>query len=787
MLFPTHRYVGERVQRIEDPRLLAGRGSFVDDIDLPRMAHAAFLRSPYPHARIASINCERAVALEGVLLVATGKEMNTLVTPFIAEGAHRELKSVTRPALPVDKARFVGEPIAVVVARSRYVAEDACELIEVEWEQLSAVSSVEAALSPAAPVLDEGVGSNVVAHIEYQNGDVESIFAGAHRIYSKRFQAQRATAAPLEARGVVTRWDSAAESLSVWMSTQSPFTVRSAFAKHLGLSESKVRLVAGDVGGGFGAKGGLSPEEAVVAAASRLVDRPVKWIEDRYENMVAGNHAKELTIDIELAVDAGGGFLALRASYTGDAGAYSLYPYTSLIDPMTAATLLPSLYRVPAAAYRVDSVLTNKCPAGPYRGVGRSSTLLALESLIDDAARDLGMDPIELRLKNIIPDKEPYTSATGMDYDGGSYQESLRMAAAAVGYERLREQQAELRQQGRYLGVGFCPYVEPCAWGSAMALANGFDREFFDSSSVTIEPDGSVTVCTGLFSHGQGQLTTLAQLTADQFGLPLDKVQVVQGDTSTAVYGMGSFASRSAVIGGGSITLAARDVRQKLLKIAGRAFEADVEDLELDDGKIWVKGTPAVYKTIAAIAELAYFGGASRPQDMEPALTSTRTYDPPETYSNGTIAVVVEVDIETGVIDVKQIIAVEDCGTAINPLIVDGQVIGGVAQGLGLAIYENLIYGADGQLLTSSFMDYLLPTSAEVCDVRVEHLSTPSPRTIGGIKGAGEAGTQATPAAVVNAVADALSPFRVIVGRTPLDPAELLRLIRARQDASSPG
>ena len=772
------KYVGSPVLRTEDFRFLTGRAQYLDDIVLPGMLHAAFARSPYAHARLVGIDASLAEELPGVHAVFTGGDFQLLADPFITVLDRPEVRPVSRDILAVDKVRHVGEAVAMVVADSRYIAEDACSLILTDWEQLSVVLDPEEAIAPGATLIHADVARNNVAHIEFDSGGVDAVFASAARVFSKRFHCQRFMAAPLETRGVIADSDPHSGELTLWLSSQMPHFARTCLAKPLRLTEGKLRVISPDVGGGFGQKGHVFVEDAAVALAARLTGRPIKWIEDRYENLAASTHGKEVICDFDLAVDTEGRFLAFRARYLGDGGAYSVYPWTSLIDPMCAAALTPSLYDVRHVAYTVDCALTNKCQTGAYRGVGWTAGHLVREVLIDDVARALQIDPVDLRLRNTIAD-EPYVSATGMKYDGGSYAGAIRKAREVVDYAGFRARQCALRDVGRYIGVGFGAYVEPTAWGSASAAANGMPFNFFDSLRMTVEPDGSVVVTTGLHSHGQGHETTFAQVAADQFGINMERVKVIEGDTARAAYGLGTYASRSAVIGGGLIMLAAADMKKRLLRIAAGALEVDARDLEYRDGGVRVAGDPETTIDLKELAERGYFGGVGFGDGLEGGLTVTQSYDPVETYSNGVIVAEVEVDTDTGVVRVDRIVAVEDCGTIINPLIVDGQVAGAVAQGIGGALYEELRYSDRGQFLSGSLLDYLYPSSMEVPRIDIHHLETPSPVTEGGIKGMAEGGSIATPSAVVNAIADALSPFGVAIVRTPVTPADILDVLSA--------
>jgi carbon-monoxide dehydrogenase large subunit len=768
------RYVGRSLPRVEDPELLRGRARFLDDVRLPGMLEVAFVRSPYAHARILGVRAEAARGLEGVAAVVTHAALVGM--PEIVTGSSRpEAGEWHRPLLPPDRVRYVGEPVAAVVASSRYVAEDACELVEVDYEPLEPVLDPERALEGDAPLLHEGHGSNNFAHIEFDSGGVDEAFAHATHVVAKRFHFGRTHAAPLEGRGGVADWSG---DLTVWASTQMPFLVRSMLASLYGLPETHVRVLVPAVGGGFGLKVHLYVEEAVLPLLSRLVGAPVKWVEDRYEHLAASGHSKEVVCTLELALDEEGTFLGLRGRLVGDGGAHQGHPWSSLIDPLCAAAMLPGIYSIGAVRYEVDAAATNKCPTTAYRGVGWTSGQAAREALIDDAARSLGIDPLELRLRNCLPDGEPAVSATGCRYDGGSYAASIRRARELVDYDDFRERQGRLREEGRYVGVGFSPFVEQGGWAAEIAADQGFPGAgYLDSVCVRVEPDGSATLVTGLQSNGQGHATVLAQLAADGLGVRPEDVRVLQGDTAAGAYSTGSWGSRTALVGGGAVLLATDDVRRKMLRIAAHELEANEDDLEIEDGVVSVLGSPHRARTVADIAAAAYARRA--PDGLDPALTSTRNYDPPATYSNACIACLVKVDAETGRVSVERLVAVEDCGTILNPMLVDGQVAGAVAQGVGAVLYEGLPYGDDGQFLAGSLGEFLYPTAPELPEIEVDHLVTPSPITAGGIKGMGEGGLIGAPAAVVNAIADALEPFGVSIEQTPLRPCDVLALIDA--------
>jgi carbon-monoxide dehydrogenase large subunit len=766
------QYVGAKVARVEDPRFLRGDAQYVDDITLPGMLHAAFLRSTVAHARIVSIDTAAARELPGVHGVFTGRDLaDAGIKPIVSLAFLPDMGDNPREALPTEKVRYVGEAVAVVVARSRAVAEDACELIEVEYDRLPAVVDPEKAVEPGAPLLHDDLPSNLLAVKRDSHGDPDRAFAEADHVFKKRFVHGRVAGTPIECRGVIAQYDRGRDEFTIYSSSQIPHLTRSVAADCFGMAESDLRVVAPDVGGGFGIKAHPYVEELVIPFVARALGRPVKWIEDRYEHLASAVHAKELVMDLELAVAADGTFLGVRGRYHANAGAYGCFPQTGMVDAMCAATLVPSLYTIDHVAYELSSAYTNKCMTGTYRGVGWASGHTAREVMIDEVARALGRDPLELRLQNCVP-SGPYRSATGMNYDGGSYRESMEQAREAVGYGALRERQAQLRKANRYIGVGFSPFVEPSGLGTRMAAAIGQKHQVtYDWGSLSVESDGTVTVRTGFHSHGQGHETTFAQLAADTVGAAIEDVRIKYGDTEAVPYSTGTFASRSAVVAGGLIIRAGADVREKLLRLAAHMMEVSEDDIELVHGRAQVRGAPSVSRTLREIAQYAYFGAGSRQIEGDLELHSTRSYDPPECYSNGTVAVVVEVDPETGEVTIERTVAVEDCGVMLNPTIVAGQVAGAIAQGIGGALYEEFVYDEDGNFQSGTLLDYLMPSTMEIGPIEVHHIETPSPVTDGGIKGMGEAGTIAAPAAVLNAIADALAPFNVTFSKTPLTPS----------------
>lgn len=778
------QYVGARVKRVEDRRLLQGQGRYLPDIELPGMTHAAFLRSPHPHAKILSVDISEAEALEGVVEIFTGADIAQHAAPIVSALQRPESVPCTKPLLAVDKVRHVGEAVALVVAESRYIAEDAVDLIEVEWETLPVILDPEEALKDGAPQLHDDMPNNSAGRIEFSHGDVDAAFAEADHVFSKRFHTRRTSGGPMETRGVLASYDAGEGEMTLYSSTQLPHFMRTLLAPVVGCKESKFRVIAPDLGGGFGLKAHIFVEEALLPVAAKLVGRPIKWIEDRYEHLAASMHSKEVIGYLDVAVTKDGKITAMRAHYLGDGGAYSIHPWTAFIDPLAAASLTTGLYDVQNLSFTVEAALTNKCQSGGYRGVGWTPGHNLRDVALDEIAIELGMEPVEFRLKNVIP-SGPYVSATGMKYDGGSYREAIERAIEMLDLEGFRKQQKQARAEGRFLGIGFSPFIEPTAWGSQAAKVNGFPAEMYDSSSIQVEPDGSVVVTTGMRNMGQGLETSLAQVAADHLGVRMEDVRIVEGDTGNAVYGMGSFASRSAVIGGATIMRAAADVKKKLVQMAAHTLEVSPEDIDLFNGVATVKGVPEKSLSLAQIAGLAHFGGPLRPEGFEPTLSATKYYDPPETYANGVTAVIVEVDPETGLVEILKCAAVEDCGTVLNPLIVDGQICGALAQGFGIGLYEDLVYSPDGQFLSGSLMDFLYPTASDMPEVMIAHLETPSASTEGGIKGAGEAGTISGAAAVGNAVVDALREFDVRISQFPITPDYIRSLVRDAQAGAS--
>ena len=685
-------------------------------------------------------------------------------------------KSCDWPVLAHGKVRFVGEPVAVVVAVNRYVAEDAANLIDVEYDPLDTVWDVEKALTAETVLVHDEWGDNLMQEIKVEIGEVSKAFQAADCVVAERFVTGRHMAMPMETRGCVASFEAATDSLTVWSSTQTPHVVRTHLARAINFPEHHIRVIAPDVGGGFGLKAHLFGEEVLAAFLSRRLNRPVKWIEDRREHLTASLHAKHQVVYGELALKKDGTILGITGRYISDVGAYSDYPWGSALEAGHAASAMPGPYKIPAYRFEALSVATNKTTIGPYRGVGLPIAVLTMERLMDLAAQKLGIDRMELRLRNMIRKADhPYTTITGAEVESGSHQEALRMALEMIGHEEFRTQQQRLREQGKYIGLGVGCYIEGTAPSSQAFQAMGAPVGGYESATVRMDVNGKVTVLVGTHSHGQSHETTFAQIAADELGVPLADVKVIEGDTMAIPYGWGTWGSRSAVTGGGATIFASRKVREKLLRAASRLSEVPSDDLQLADGMVQRKQDGATVVPIKDIAQrilYAQFVGE------EPGLEATSHYEPPpSTHSNATHVATVEVDSETGQVKLLRYIVVEDCGTIINPMVVDGQIQGGVAQGIGTALYEQALYDENGQFLTGTLMDYLVPTAVDVPRVEIGHIESPSPYTPTGIKGMGEGGAIAPPAAIANAVADALAPFGVRINEVPITPERVLQAI----------
>ena len=773
------RYFGAPVTRNEDPRLLAGQALFVDDVELPGLLHAAFYRSPYAHARIKRVDVSRALARPGVIAAYTAADLGDywqpgplLVPPPPVAGI--VFNARTQVPLAKDKVRHAGESIVLVIAESRYIAEDAMQDIDVDFEPLPAVVDLEQALAPGAALVHADVGSNVAAHVIQRKGDYAAAKQQAHLVVRRRFHYDHGASAPIETRGVVAQWDARAGKLTVWDTTQAPVVIRNGLAAMLNLNEKQVRVVAPFIGGGFGPKIMMFyPEEVLVPWAALQLNRPVKWIEDRAEHFYATTNERNQVHDAEIAVSKDGRIIGIHDVFLHDTGAYDPY---GLTVPLNSQCTLLGVYHVPHYYSEFTAVFTTKTIVTPYRGAGRQHGVFVMERLLDLAAAALGIDGNEIRRRNFIaPDAFPYNNEiiyqdfAPLIYDSGNYAPILEKALELIGYEKfIAEVQPAARAAGRQLGIGVVCYVEGTGIGP------------YEGARVQVQASGKVSVATGIGTQGQGHFTSLAQLAADQVGVDVRDVEVVTGDTDQFYWGAGTFASRGAVVAGNAVNEAAKDVRRKILKLAGEIFECAEDDLEIADGAVHVRGVPANSISLGTLAQRANpLRGAVKP-GTEPGLESTNYFGPERgATASGAHAMILEVDPETMLVEVQKYVVVHDCGEVINPLILDAQVVGGVAQGIGNAFYEQLIYDENGQLVNGSFIDYLLPTALDVPSVTVAHQVTPSPLNPLGVKGAGEAGAIPVGALFAQAVENALAGSGLEVLEIPLSPNRLWELVEA--------
>ena len=769
--------VGAPVRRREDPRLLTGRGHYVGDVELPRLLHVGFVRSVHAHARLREIDIAAAAAHPGIVAVLTGSDPGFAGLGIRARSALPGYAETEQPILAWPVARFAGEALAAVVGSDRYGVEDALDLVRVNYEPLPAAVDVLTATREDAPRVHEAAPGNAFLSRRFQGGNVDPALAGATVVVERAFRTNRQCAAPLDGRGGIAEWSPAEEKLTLWSGTQVPHLARHLLGEVLGLAENRIRVVAPDVGGGFGVKAILYPEDVALCVLAMRLGRPVKWIEQRREAMHASAHARDHHYAVRAGFDATGRLLALDVRAACNAGAYSIAPWTAGIEALMAGGLLTGPYKLEHYRCEVTAVATHTTPAGPYRGVARPATTFVMERVLDLGAHALGLDPVEIRRVNLIgPADLPYTSATRLVHDSPTYPVCFEKAVAAIDYLTFRAEQSRLRGQGRYVGVGFAVYNELTGLGQAASAGPRMPfRTGHEGATVRMDPSGAVTVLAGVTSQGQGLETTMAQLAAEELGVPVDTVRVVLGDTDATPFGLGAFASRQAVIGGGATMRAARAVREKALRIAAHVLEAAVEDLEVADGSVAVKGVPGRAVTMTEIARIAHLETHRLPPDLEPGLDATRFYDPIRgTFAAGAQAAIVEVEPATGTISIRRWVCVEDTGRIINPLIVEGQVHGAIAQGIGGALAEHLVYDEAGQLLTGSLMEYAVPIAARVPSFETEHVEERA-ANLTGVRGVGEGGTLGPAAVLANAVADALAPLGVEPDELPLSPARIWR------------
>jgi aerobic carbon-monoxide dehydrogenase large subunit len=770
---PAGRWVGASVPRKEDRRMLLGRGRFVGDLKRAGMLHAAFARSPVPAAEVTGIDTSAAMALPGVAAALTAADLGH---PYLTAMLEREEFAPTRmPLLAGDQVRFAGEPVAMVLADDPYAAQDAAELVDIDWRPLQAIPGIDAAQASDARQVHDGLTGNCLVDLTmFDDPKLTGILAAAPVVIDAVFRSARVAALPLEGRACLAEWDDRDQQLVLHVSTQVPHQMRSGVAQALGIPEHGVRVIAPDVGGGFGLKCVVGREEIAVADAARRLRRPVSWIEDRQENLTASFHGHEQRYQVRAGFDRDGRILGLAAEIDCDVGAYSAFPFTSAVEPLMACTELPGIYKIPAYRARGRAVATNKAPTAPYRGVSRPQLVLVMERLMEKAAAELGIDALDVRRRNMIgPGEFPYTGANGISYDEGSYRESLDLAERQVKGTFLNGTPTR-ESGGLMLGVGYACFSERTAYGTPtmsqrrMAMTPGYD-----TALVRMDPSGEVIVTTGTCGHGQGHETTFAQIVADRLGVHPERIRLRQGDTDLASYGWGTWGSRSIVIGGGAADRAAAVVARQLRQVAAHLLEASPDDIELADGSARIRGDERAALPVGELARIVHFQTHRLPTELRYGLEARASFDPPGTFSNACHAAMVAVDPGTGQIRLRRYLVVEDCGVVINPMIVDGQVRGGVAQGVGAALLERIRYGEDGQPGSTTLMDYLAPTAAELCPVQITHLETASAFSATGAKGMGEGGMIGAPAAVLNAINDALRPAGISFDHIPVLPAEV--------------
>lgn len=784
-------YIGKAVKRVEDKRFVTGKGRYTDDIVLPNMAYAYIIRSPYAHAKIVSIDSSAATKAEGVVAVYTGKHIADAGIAGVPCGWQVNfkngdtMKEPPHPLLAIDKVRHMGDAVAVVIADSLSIARDAADLVEIEYEELPAVVNAKKATEKGAPLVHEDAPNNLCFDWELGNPkeEVDTAMKNAHHVTTLEFVNQRVVPNAIEPRAAIGDYQEASDKYTLYTTSQNPHLTRLLLCAFvLGIPEHKVRVVAPDVGGGFGSKIFHYIEEALMIWVSRQLGQPVKWTADRSEAFMTDAHGRDHITKAEMGFDKGGKIVALRAKTYANLGAY-LSTFAPCVPTWLHGTLLQGLYTTPKINVDVTGVFTHTVPVDAYRGAGRPEATYLLERLIDTAALEMKMDPAELRLKNFIPpfdgvEQPGYQTQVALQYDSGNYHGVLERALEMVGYKDFRKEQAEARKEGRLLGIGFSTYIEACGIApSAVVGALGARAGLYESAQVRVQPTGKVSVYTGSHSHGQGHETTFAQVVADKLGIPMEDVEIVHGDSESVAFGMGTYGSRSLAVGGSAIMRSIDKVLEKGAKIAAHALEASVDDLEFAEGKWTVKGSD---KSVAFgdVALTAYVPH-NYPEGLEPGMDFSSFYDPANfTYPFGAHIAIVEIDKDTGKVDLKRFIAVDDVGNVINPMIVDGQIHGGLAQGIGQALFEGALYDEYGQLTNGSYMDYTMPRADDFPSFEVDRQVTPCPHNPLGVKGAGEAGTIGSTPAVVNAVMDALSPYGVKNPEMPLTSERVWRMMQ---------
>jgi aerobic carbon-monoxide dehydrogenase large subunit len=783
------RFFGARVKRVEDPRLLIGGGRFVDDIDRIGMLHARFVRSVEARAKITGIDVSEAEEMPGVVKVFTGRDFSGKEVRCVS--AYDGFQASGYPALAEHDVKFNGEAVAMVVAEDPYQAEDAADRVIVDYDPLPPVVDAEKALLDDSPLVHDHWTSNAFVERRYESPGFSDAKKTANHSVSGRFVMARHSGIPLETRAAIGDYDKGSRMLTLWTTTQIPYLIRTGLADAIGFPENRIRVISPDVGGGFGVKAQLYPEELDCSLASIDLGRPVKWVEDRREHLLTAHHAREHTHEATLYFDDDGIVDALEAKIIVNMGPYSVFPWTATMDTGMAMGILPGPYKIKHYSVLGYPVATNKAPYGAYRGVSRPAACFTIERLMDQVARHLGLDPAEVRRRNYVTsDDYPYKSAGGLEYDSGSMVESQELLLEQLDYEGLRRWQQEERDRGRLIGIGLGAYTEQTAHATKEFVQRGVPIIFgYETSTLRLDPSGKLVINSSIHNHGQGLETTLAQMAADALGIDIADVRVEYGDTSQAAYGSGTFASRSAVLAGGAARRASEQLRDQLARVAAHNLEASPADIEFDSGRVFVAGSPDRGYDFAELCRIVYHRPELVPEGQPPILEATVAYDAPPgtgTFTNATQLAVVEVDPGTGGIEILRYAIVEDCGPMINPMVVEGQIFGGIAQGIGSAIYEEFVYDEEGHLLTTTFMDYMMPGTTEVPPMEVFHLETPSPFTVGGIKGMGEGGAIAPGAVIAGAVEDALAPLGpVTVNQIPLTPQRVRQYVDSAREAAS--
>lgn len=766
------KYFGSPMKRKEDPRLIQGHSRYVDDFRLPEMHHAAFVRSPHAHAKISTIDVSKATKAPGVVAVFTGEDLRGVLGMVPCAIQMPDLKMALRPVLALRRVRFVGEAVAVVVATSAYAARDAAELVEVDYEPLTAVVDPEKAIGKGATVIHEQFKDNVAYQWQLEGGDVKKAFQQADRVIKQRMINQRLIPVAMEPRGVLADYQAGEKHLTVWSATQIPHLLKTQIAAMIKMDETSVQVIAPEVGGGFGSKLNVYAEEGIVAWLAVKIGKPVKWMESRRENFQTAIHGRDQIDDVEVAVKKDGTLLGLRVKIIADLGAY--YQLLTPLIPTLTGLMICGSYKVPAVRVEITGVLTNKMATDAYRGAGRPEATYIIERVMDLVAAELKKDPAEVRRKNFPKPKEfPFATPTGLVYDSADYERSLDLALKMSGYAKLRKEQGAARKQGRYIGIGLSSYVEVCGMGPSSAMPAGG----WESGTVRIEPTGKVTVLTGASPHGQGQETTFAQVVADMLGITPEDVRIVHGDTASVPYGIGTFGSRGTAVGGTAMYKSLEKLRAKMTTIAGFILKEKPDKLELANGKIATKNGKKSLSFHEVVG--AAYTAKTLPPGIEPGLEATTFFEPPNfVFPFGTHVCVVEVDAETGDVKLQKYVAVDDCGNVINPLLVDGQIHGGIVQSVGQALFEEAVYDEQGQLVTGELMDYAIPRAADLPRMELARTVTPSPVNPMGVKGVGEAGTIGATPALTNAVVDALAPFGVKHVDMPAKRERIWRLIQ---------